>query len=297
MIENNIQLYEIFYYVARVGNITKTAEMLYMTQPAITQSIHKLENMLGGKLFIRNKRGVVLTYEGEVLFNYIAPFIEGLKNAKNKFSQFINLEVGEINIGCGTTLVNSVLLPVIKKFNENYPDIHINIFHDFNNKLMDDLNYGKIDIMIFNMPYKYNNDFLVKTFKEVQDCFVCSSEYFNKIGKVSSIKDLNNYSLILQNEPSSKRKFLNAWCQNYDVVLKPTYELSSMTLVEKFVKNSFGIGFLTKNQIEEELEEKILIELEIKETIPKRQIAYAIKGSEYQSNAVKVFVEYLEKYS
>lgn len=297
MIENNIQLYQIFYYVARVGNITKTAELLYMTQPAITQSIHKLENMLGGKLFIRNKRGVVLTYEGEALFNYITPLIEGMKNAKNKFSQFINLEVGEINIGCGTTLVNTILLPVIKKFNENYPNIHINIFHDFNNKLMDDLNYGKIDIMIFNMPYKYNEKFLVKTFKEVHDCFACSNEYFNKLGEVSSIKDLNNYSLILQNEPSSKRKFLNEWCLNYDVVLKPTYELSSMTLVENFVKNSFGIGFLTKNQIENELESKELIELKIKEKIPKREIAYAIKGTEYQSNAVKTFIEYLEKYS
>lgn len=297
MIENNIQLYEIFYYVAKVGNITKTAEMLYLTQPAVTQSIHKLENMLGGSLFVRNKRGVVLTHEGKVLFDYITPFIEGLKNAKNKFSQFINLEVGEINIGCGTTLTNTVLLPVIKKFNEKYPNIHINIQHDFNNKLMDKLNYGQLDIVIFNMPYEYIKGLYVKSFKNVQDCFICSSEYFKKLGKISSLNDFNNYQLILQQEPSSKRKFLNAFCLKYDVVLNPTYELSSMTLVENFVRNSLGIGFLTTNQIEKELKEKSLIKLKIKEKLPKREIAYAIKGLDNQSNAVKEFLNYLEKYS
>lgn len=297
MIEDNIQLYEIFYYVAKVGNITKTAEMLYLSQPAITQSIHKLENMLGGTLFIRNKRGVVLTPEGKVLFDYIGPSIECLKTAKNKFSQFINLEIGEINIGCGTTLTNTILLPVIKKFNEKYPNIHINIQHDFNNKLMDKLMYGQIDIMIFNMPYNYIKGLYVKTFKVVQDCFVCSSEYYKRIGKINSLNELNNYQLILQQEPSSKRKFLNDFCLKYDIVLNPTYELSSMTLVESFVKNSLGIGFLTRNQIEKELNNKTLIELKINELLPKREIAYAIKGLEYQNNAIKEFLSYLEKYS
>lgn len=297
MIENNIQLYEIFYYVAKIGNITKTAQMLYLTQPAITQNIHKLENMLGGTLFVRSKRGVMLTPEGKILFNYISPFIEGLKNAKNKFSQFINLETGEINIGCGTALTNTVLLSVIKKFSEKYPNIHINIKHDFNDKLIDKLNYGQIDIMIFNMPYNYVEGLYVKTFKVVQDCFVCSSEYFNKIDTINSIKNLNNYHLILQHEPSSKRKFLNNFCSKYDVELKPTYELSSTALVENFVKNSLGIGFLTRNQIEKELNDKSLVELKIKEKLPKREIAYAFKDLEYQSNAVKEFLNYLEKYS
>lgn len=297
MIENNIGLYEIFYYVAKVGNITKTAEMLFLTQPAVTQSIHKLEDMLGGTLFIRNKRGVVLTYEGKVLFDYISPFIEGLKNAKNKFSQFVNLESGVINIGCGTTLTNTVLLPVIKKFEELHPNIHINIIHDFNSKLMDKLTYGQIDIMIFNMPYTYPKGIYVKSFKVVQDCFACSKEYYNKIDKIKNLNDLNNYKIILQQEPSSKRNFINEFCLKHNVVLKPTYELSSMTLVENFVKNSLGIGFLTKNQVEKELNDKSLIELNLEEKIPNREIAYAIKGLEYQSNAVKEFLKVLEECS
>ena len=151
--------------------------------------------------------------------------------------------------------------------------------------------------MIFNMPYNYIKGLYVKTFKVVQDCFVCSSEYFNKIGEINSLNELNNYQLILQQEPSSKRKFLNDFCLKYDIVLNPTYELSSMTLVENFVKNSFGIGFLTRNQIEKELNDKTLIELKIYEQLPKREIAYAIKGLEYQSNAVKEFLSYLEEYS
>lgn len=293
MIENNIQFYEIFYHVAKVGNITKTADMLFITQPAVTQSIHKLEDILGGKLFIRSKRGVTLTPEGKDLYNYISPYIEGLHNAKNKFSQFFNLDIGEINIGCGTTLSNHILLPVIKKFSNDFPNIHINIRHDLNPQLEDNLKYGKIDIMIYNMPYHFNNEFYNESFKIVQDCFGCSKEYFKKINSKISLSELNNYSLILQQNPSSKRKFLDNLCSKYDVVLNPKYELSSMTLVENFVKNSLGIGFLNKNQIENN---DSLIEIPLKENIPSRQIGYAVKKEELISNAVKEFIEYLKKY-
>lgn len=290
MIENYLQLYEIFYYTAKIGNITKTAKMLYISQPAITQNIHKLEKILGGTLFVRNKRGVTLTYEGKILFNYISPCIEGLKSAKNKFSQLLNLEIGTINIGCGTALSQTILVPVIKEFNHKYPNININVIHDFNDNLVNHLNYGKIDLMIFNTPYENISGLDIKIFKEVQDCFACSNEYYKTIKFPLLLKDLNNYKLILQQNPSSKRKFLDNFCKEHDVILKPNYELSSMTLVESFIENSLGIGFISKENLNDNIKE-----VEINYQFPKRKIAYAIKDTSLISNVLAEFLKYLEK--
>lgn len=85
---NNVSfdLYNLFYVVANVGNISKAAESLYISQPAVTQSIRKLEEQLGGTLFYRVPRGVVLTEEGKKLYNYIKGSIEVMENAEKKFS-------------------------------------------------------------------------------------------------------------------------------------------------------------------------------------------------------------------
>ena len=74
----DLELYRVFYEVVKYKNISKAAEAMYISQSAITQSIQKLENMLGGKVFYRNKRGVELTEEGENIYNYIketSPFL------------------------------------------------------------------------------------------------------------------------------------------------------------------------------------------------------------------------------
>ena len=88
----DLNLYKVFYTVATVGNITKAAEELYISQPAVTKAIHTLETNLGGVLFIRTKKGVTLTEEGKVLLEYVKNILTEARNAENKFNSFIKLE-------------------------------------------------------------------------------------------------------------------------------------------------------------------------------------------------------------
>ena len=89
----NLELYRIFCEVVKYKNISKAAENIYISQSAVTQSIQKLEKILGGKLFFRNKNGVELTEEGKNLYEYIGDSIEKMNNAENLFSQFIKSPV------------------------------------------------------------------------------------------------------------------------------------------------------------------------------------------------------------
>lgn len=94
----DIEFYKVFCVIAENGSFSKAAEKLYISQPAITQTIKKLEEQLGGKLFYRNNNGVVLTEEGKHLYEYIKDSMEVIENASVKFNQYKNLNDGIIRI-------------------------------------------------------------------------------------------------------------------------------------------------------------------------------------------------------
>jgi len=95
----DLELYRIFREVAKIGNISKAAEKLFVSQSAVSQAIIQLENKIGGKLFDRNVRGVKLTVEGDVLFSHINDAILLIENAQKKFAEMIELNSGSIRIG------------------------------------------------------------------------------------------------------------------------------------------------------------------------------------------------------
>lgn len=289
----NFELLNTFYQVARVGNISKAANILYVSQPAITKSIKKLENLLGIKLFIRNVKGVSLTYEGMFLFNYIQPHIDGLINSTNKLSSLKNLDEGCINIGAGTSLTRLVLLHNVVKFNASYPNIKIKIIHSVTSNLIRDLRYGNLDFILINLPYDIPKDLIMEPCMKIQDCFVASSDKFDKslVSKIS-FKELNNYPLILQQEKSNTRTFLENILAKQKIKLTPNLELSSISLIKDFVKAGLGIGFLPKELIKEELSSGLLFKLEVSKIIPARNIGLVTNRNMKPCYAAQRFIEF-----
>ena len=162
----NFELYRIFYTVATIGNITKASKELMISQPAISKSIKNLEEQLGGQLFTRTKRGVILTEEGKEFYYYIKQAIEFINNAENKFTDLINLDVGTIRIGISTTLTKEFLLKYLEKFHKLYPKIEIQIHTNITYELMQKLRDGLIDLIILNLPYDTPNDVEIKKVKD-----------------------------------------------------------------------------------------------------------------------------------
>ena len=146
----NLELYKIFFVVAKNGHMTKASEELFISQPAISQAIKKLEEQLGGTLFIRSNKGMTLTKEGKMFYEYVKGALELINNAENEFTSFKELSKGEIRIGCSTTLTKLILLEAIKEFHSDYPNININITNDLTSNLINDLKMGKLDLVIFN---------------------------------------------------------------------------------------------------------------------------------------------------
>lgn len=292
----DFELYRIFYVVANHCNITKASEELSISQPAISKSIKNLEEQLGGQLFVRTKRGVVLTEEGKEFYNYIKQAIEYINNAENKFTDLINLETGCIKIGISTTLTKEFLLPYLEEFHSLYPKIDIQVITNLTSDLMSKLRNGLIDIVILNLNDKnYGNDIDIIKCRKINDCFVVNNKYKDLTLKEVSIKDLNNYPLILQAKGSNTREFLDNIARENGVVLKPNIELASYSLVVEFSKIGLGIGYVTKEYINEAIKNKELFELKIKEKIPSRYIGIALSKNHVPNFSTKKLIEIITK--
>ena len=292
----DFELYRIFYVVANNKNITKASEELNISQPAISKSIKNLEEQLGGPLFIRTKRGVILTEEGKEFYNYIKQAIEFINNAEHKFTDLIKLETGKIRIGISTTLTKEFLLPYLEEFHSLYPKINIEILTFFTPELMTKLKNGLVDLVIYNVStIDYGDDLEITKLKSIHDTFVVGDKYKDLCNKKLSIKDLNNYPLVLQAKGANTRDFLDKFTKSYGVTLKPNIELASYTLVNEFTKIGFGIGYATKEYIKNSLDKKELYELPIKEEIPCRYIGLATSKNNVPNFSTKKLIEIMKK--
>ncbi len=288
----NYELYKIFYHVATNKNITSTAKELNISQPAISKAIKNLEEQLGGSLFIRTKRGVLLTKEGEEFYHYIKEAMEYIRLAEKKYKEMKNLEVGTIRIGVNTTLTKKFLLPFLSEFRELYPSINIEIITGVSSKFISKVRNGYIDIAVLNMCENHvDKDIEYIKCKEIQDCFIVGNKYKELTNKEITLKELNNYPLILERKESNIRSFIDDIAIKNNVILNPTHELASYTLVTEFTKQGFGIGFMTKEFISDEINKNELYLLKIKEKVPSRKIVIAISRSQKPNFATKKLIE------
>ena len=288
----NLEYYKIFYEVAKEQNITKASENLNISQPAISKTIKLLEEKLGGTLFVRTKKGVILTEEGKEFYSYINKAMEYINSAENKFSDLINLETGVIKIGINSTLTKEFLLPYLEKFNKLYQKIDIQITNGITSHLINELKNGLIDIVFLNLNDKdYGNDIDIIKCKKIHDVFIASKKYSELNDKVISLNELKNYPLIFQAKGSNTRNFLDNFLKEKNITLKPNIELASYSLVTEFCKAGFGIGYAVKEFIQKDLNEGKIFSLKIKENIPKRYIGFAISNKHLPSFSTKKLIE------
>ena len=286
----DLELYRIFYIVAKNKNMTKASEELHISQPAISQSIKKLEEQLGGTLFLRSNKGMELTEEGKMFYEYVKGALELINNAENEFTSFKDLSKGEIKIGCSTTLTKLILIDVLKEFYNDYPNINIDIKNDLTSNLINDLKIGKLDFVIFNESNIKETNLHLEKIKDLKQGFVYNSDFYND--DINDFEDLNKFPLILQKEESNSRKLLDYIALQNNVKLIPKMEVVSQELIIEFVNIGLGIGFAiidltTRNY-------KNLKELKINKKIPNINIYLATNKSVSLTFASKMFIKYLK---
>lgn len=289
MMNVDLELYKVFYVVAKNKHMTRASEELHISQPAISQSIKKLEDQLGGTLFLRSNKGMELTEEGKMFYEYVKGALELIGNAENEFTSFKDLSKGEIKVGCSTTLTKLILMDALENFHKDYPNININIVNGLTGNLINDLKLGNLDFVIFNESNVKENNLYLEKIKELKQGFVYNPDYYTD--NVKTFSDLNKLPLILQNGESNSRKLLDYIALQKHVKLIPRMEVVSQELISEFANIGLGIGFVIIDLANRNF--KNLKELEINKTIPNINVYLAMNKSISLTFASKKFIDYL----
>lgn len=293
----NLSSYWIFYTVANAGNISKAAKELYISQPAISKSIQKLEESLNCKLFSRSSRGVVLTNEGNLLYDHVKEAFETLNVGEDKLKRSIELGVGHLQIGVSTTLCKHMLLPYLSEFIHQNPHISISISCQSTNETLRLLDDNKIDIGLIGKPETLKNlqfDYL----DNIEDSFVASKEYLDNLSKrgVKEHEIINHATLMLLDKNNLTRRYIDDYFQENHITAAESIDISDMGLLIDFAKIGVGVACVIKGFVKKELEKGKLVEIPLDIPIQKREVGFVYKENPTHSKSLDAFIKFYKSY-
>lgn len=289
----NLEWYRSFYWVANTGSLTAAAERLNITQPAVSHTIKQLEEKMGGPLFFRTSRGVDLTTEGKVLLSFIEQAFHHVDMGERAIADMNNLNSGEIHIGASDTLCKYYLLPFLEQFHEQFPNIRIHITNRTTPETLTLLKEGKIDFGIVSLPTSDKQiDFRKST--QLQDCLVGGKGFRHLADKTMPLAVIQQYPLLCLEAGGSTRKYMDQFLASNHLTITPEFELGSVDLLVQFAKRGFGLAFVIRDYVTEELKKGELVEIPLDPPLPERNIGIATLRGVPLTAASKSFLTLLE---
>ena len=293
-VDFSLSAYRIFNTVAKMENISLAAKELYISQPAISKAIAKLEQSMSVPLFIRSSRGVRLTEEGKQLYDYTRVAFDTLKEGEDAMKRIHRLGIGHIRIGVSTTLCKYILLPYLKKFVESYPHIRFTIQCQSTIQTLGLLEDGKLDIGLIGKPDSLKDlEFL--RLGEVEDIFISNQMYLDNLmiregQKLTNLQMLERGNLMLLDEKNITRMYIDHYFLQHSLQTGQVLEVSNMDLLIEFAKTGLGIACVIKEFVLEELNNHTLVEIDLPTRIAKREIGFAFKKDKTNHEAMAKFI-------
>ena len=289
-----LELYRVFKEVAEAGNITAAAQTLFISQSAVSQSIKQLEAELQTRLFARNSRGVTLTADGRMLYEYVRSAMGLLETGEEKLSQSRDLQIGHLTIGASDTVTSQFLLPYLDRFHRQYPAIHIQIISGRSHKVLGLLQSGKVDIAFASTPQEGAS---LETFPclTTHSIFVAGAEYPCDFDHVYTLEEIARFPLILLERKASSRLYLEKYFLQNGLHLNPEIELGARSLLVDLAAIGFGVAGVTEEFVRRELESGRLRKLRTSFDIPPRSVDLCVLRDVPLTSAAQRFSDFIRE--
>ena len=287
----NLNLYRVFYVVAMTKSFSESSKYLHISQPAISKHIQNLEYELDTILFYRTNRGIEPTPEAKILLTYVEKAYNILKLGEQQLQECKELSQTKISIGIPSILSKYYLNKYLISFMTNYPKVAIKMQNSKNEELINALDQNALDLIITygnnsNVSSNYKNELLLSD----EYVFVYNENKL-KIDNIESIKDLNNYNLILPAKETIERKKLDDKLNENNIILNPILELESNQMMINYINEGLGIGYILKFVA---LQNEDLTIINIPEELPQEEIRL-IYDEESIITSTKEFINLLKK--
>lgn len=174
----NLELYKVFYTVAKCGSLTKAAQELYISQPAVSQAIKQLEGQLGASLFNRTHKGMELSaVGGKLIYSQVEEALTLLSEAEKKLTELKTVATGKIRIGATDSIFSHVIADKLAEFNEKYPSVKLELKSSTSPYTLSQLKEGKCDIAFINLPLEDDEVRFYGTVTHLNEVFVAGKKY------------------------------------------------------------------------------------------------------------------------
>ncbi len=294
----NLELFRVFYTVAKCGSITKAADELFISQPAVSQAIKQLELQLGGKLFNRVSRGMELTENGgKQVFEYVEKAIALLEKAEGKFSELNETAVGSLRISAPDTVITHILMEYIIKFHEEFPNVNVSFLNSTSRETIEAVKSGKADIGFINLPINEADVSFTGQMCKLHDVFVASEHFKELKDKKIALSSLSNYPLLMLEQNTATRQEFISFTNSLGVDLTPEFELSSLELCVEMAKSGLGIACVSREFVKDELKNGKLFELKVEPALPVRAIGVILPKDKELNYGLSSFLKLLNENS
>lgn len=287
----NLNLYRIFYIVAKSKSLVEASQKLHISQPAISKDIKKLEDAMNTKLIYRKNNGISLTKDGKEFIKYLDEAFGILNTGEEIIRQQNDLEHGTVSIGCLSHISSLYLMERMEAFKNKYPGIKIQILSASSEQLMELLQLHKLNFIIdTSIPNTIYNNVEIKFLKDFDTIFIS-----NRKMEVNNIKELENKKWILPFDYTGTRKRLDKTLEKHNISIKSSMELDVTDLIIDAVKRNLGIGYVIKDAVSEDLRNNNVYQINTDIKLPKTSI-YLINLKGQLTKADKILIkEYLLK--
>lgn len=286
--------YKVFYYVAKYQNITQAAKTLYLSQPTVSKCMQNLETSLDCQLFQRTKKGVLLTPEGQMLYDNVSKACEYIFKAEEAIKMQKTFSSGIIRIGATQTTLTHYMMPYFEKFRISYPQIKLKITTHSTPDAIKSLSSGLVDFAIAASPIETDSNIKAQKLWAFQDIAIAGNSFSHLKNKELSISDIAKEPIICMEQRTTTRKFWEKIFIENGITLKPEIELETADLITSMAEHNLGVGFVPEAYAKKAIEKGTVFPIKIAENIPKRHICIITDNRHPVSAVGKRFIELLK---
>lgn len=287
----NYEYYKIFFAVGKYKNITRAAQELFSSQPAVTRVIHNMEAELGCQLFIRSKAGVEFTREGKELYDLIETPCNLLLRADQELYQSVGWQESTIHIGTTDTALQCFLFDFLDVYRREHPSVHFKIYTGSSSRMISKLENGEVDLVFNTTPFPNNRALSVTSVKKLSDILVGGSRYRDLSEKTVSLKDIQSHPFILLSRGMQYRQFCDDFFKKHNVHIEPALEADSSGLIVPMATHNWGLAFVTEDMAREALINSTIVKIALAEPIPYRYVTLVTDPQRPLSKSIRLMRE------
>lgn len=282
-----------FYYACLYKNFSKAAEVLSTSQSAVSHTMQNLENNLDCRLFTRSNHGILLTAEGEKLFEYVSRAFEYFEQGENEISSIKSADGGVVRIATTEAALHCFLFDSLTAFHSEFPKIKFKMDNMSTLEAIGAVRSGEADYAVIVSSQKTDAPLSSKKLLKTREIMLCGKFYMHLAKEERSIEELVSAPYIGLDHTTATWTFFDDYFKAHGIKKKPDMELATADMIQPMIENNFGIGFVPERMVDYSKIGKSLYIIKLKQNPPARYVQIVRNTSLPYSAAAKIFYKYM----